>query len=75
MNNMRFLRFNLTLTYVSGKNLKIPDTLSRDPVKDIINTDSLESSFKVYSVISTIKENQLKLQKEIDYDLVLEKMF
>lgn len=71
---MRLLRFNFTLTYVPGRNLKIPDTLSRDPVKDVINTDYLENDLKVYSVISTSKENQLRLQKEIDYDLVLQKI-
>lgn len=74
---MRLLRFNFTRTCLEkfGKILKIPVTLSRHSVKDIINTDYLENILKVYSVIFTTKENLLRMQEEIDYLLVLQKTY
>lgn len=71
---MRLLRYQFQLTYVPGKHLKIPDTLRRNPQNDTINTDYLENNLRVYSVISTTKENEERLKKAINEDPALQQV-
>ncbi|GJQ70082.1 hypothetical protein Trydic_g22558 [Trypoxylus dichotomus] len=40
---LRLLTYEFVLTYVPGKNHQVPDTLSREPSKDIIDTEFLET--------------------------------
>lgn len=51
------------MTYLSWKNLQGPDTLSRDPSDEVINTAHLEANLHVFSVIATSRENEIRLQK------------
>lgn len=72
--SIRLLRYRFDLVYVPGKDMKIPDTLSRDPSGDVYNTKYLESNLQVFAVISTSKENAARLENEIDQDPTLQKV-
>ncbi|GJQ67555.1 hypothetical protein Trydic_g8365 [Trypoxylus dichotomus] len=54
---LRLLGYEFILSYVPEKNLQVPDTLSREPSKDIIDTEFLETNLRVYSVIETSQQN------------------
>lgn len=65
---MKLLKYEFTLTYVPGKKLQVPDTLSRDPTDDTINTDFLEANLRVYSVIATSPDNETRFKKATETD-------
>lgn len=69
---IRLLRYQFQLEYVPGKHHVIPDTLSRDPISDVINTDYLENNLKVFSILATSKENEARLKQAIDEDETLQ---
>ena len=64
---MRLLRFQFTLLYIPGKNLQVPDTLSRDLLNSTLNTDYLKT-LKVYCLVITSK------QKEKYFEIIPRKM-
>lgn len=70
----RLLRYQFTLQHVPGKNLKIPDTLSREPLPEMIDTNYLDNNLRVFTVISTSKENADRLKKAISQDAILQKV-
>lgn len=72
--SLRLLRYRFNLLYVPGKDMKIPDSLSRDPCNDVYNTEYLESNLQVFAVISTSKENTIRLENEIDKDPTLQRI-
>ncbi|KAF2884337.1 hypothetical protein ILUMI_21827, partial [Ignelater luminosus] len=57
-----------------GKNLKVPDTLSRDSPFEMINTDYVDTNLRVFSVVTTSKVNEQRLQKAINEDMTLQKI-
>lgn len=71
---IKLLRYQFELNYVPGKQLQVPDTLSRDPVKETINTDYLDNNLRVFSIISTSKENEKRLIQAIAEDETLQKV-
>nr|CAI5849336.1 unnamed protein product [Callosobruchus analis] len=71
---MRLLRFRFELTFVPGKNLQVPDTLSRDPTDETIDTTYLETNLKVHSIIAARPENKVRLIEAINEDPVLQKI-
>lgn len=71
---IRLLRYQFELIYVPGKDLKIPDTLSRDPVSDVIQTDYLETNLRVFSILATTEENEARLIRAVEEDAALQRV-
>ncbi|XP_031333939.1 uncharacterized protein K02A2.6-like [Photinus pyralis] len=68
---IRLLRYQFTLSFVPGKCLQVPDALSRDPTDDIINTEYLDSKFKLFSVIAVKPETENKIKEAVHADPIL----
>lgn len=70
---LKLMRFSFQLEYVPGKNLYIPDTLSRQPMKDEeMKTPYLEGqSVAIHTIISANEERTAVLKKAVENDPVL----
>ena len=71
---IRLLKYRFTLTFVPGKHLQVPDTLSREPTVQRVNTDYLDSDLKIYSIIAVRPETEKKIIDAINNDPVLQKI-
>nr|CAI5844124.1 unnamed protein product [Callosobruchus analis] len=67
---VRLLRYQFTLEYVPGKKMQVPDTLSRDPYPENVDTSYLDINLMVHSVLTTSTNNEERLKMAISNDAV-----
>ncbi|UYV61713.1 K02A2.6-like [Cordylochernes scorpioides] len=69
---LRLMRFQISLKFTPGKNMFIADHLSRDPLKDEVDTSYLEGQTEsVHMLLVTTDEKIKRLQKETHGDHTL----
>ncbi|UYV66236.1 K02A2.6-like [Cordylochernes scorpioides] len=69
---LRLMRFQISLKFTPGKNMFVADHLSRDPLKDEVDTSYLEGQTEsVHMLLVTTDEKIKRLQKETHGDHTL----
>ncbi|UYV70569.1 K02A2.6-like [Cordylochernes scorpioides] len=69
---LRLMRFQISLKFTPGKNMFVADHLSRDPLKDEVDTSYLEGQTEsVHMLLVTTDEKIKRLQKETHGDRTL----
>ncbi|UYV62790.1 K02A2.6-like, partial [Cordylochernes scorpioides] len=69
---LRLMRFQISLKFTPGKNMFVADHLSRDPLKDDVDTSYLEGQTEsVHMLLVTTDEKIKRLQKETHGDHTL----
>ncbi|UYV62865.1 K02A2.6-like [Cordylochernes scorpioides] len=69
---LRLMRFQISLKFTPGKNMFVADHLSRDPLKDEVDTSYLEGQTEsVHMLLVTTDEKIRRLQKETHEDHTL----
>ncbi|UYV61543.1 K02A2.6-like [Cordylochernes scorpioides] len=69
---LRLMRFQISLKFTPGKNMFVADHLSRDPLKDEVDTSYLEGRTEsVHMLLVTTDEKIKRLQKETHEDHTL----
>ncbi|UYV63588.1 K02A2.6-like [Cordylochernes scorpioides] len=69
---LRLMRFQISLKFTPGKNMFVADHLSRDPLKDEVDTSYLEGQTEsVHMLLVTTDEKIKRLQKETHEDHTL----
>lgn len=65
---IRVLKYQFKLVYVPLRNFKVPDILRKRKFFHYLSTEYLESNVGVFAVMSTSKENEVRVQEVMEED-------